>query len=507
MQKLLTRKFLLPALATALLVTGATAFLQSGFGRVILNCYTPFTTSPIEGGVQIDCPEGELVIAQVTVTPTPAATLTPLTGTPMSTPRGTATKAATVTLTKTNTPVSTLTPVPTFPGLTATPQGTPTPVGSLPLCAEHNPLVWHALISDDGKCHYDHPHDHDPMGSSAPSESCAKETFGEPGAWFNSPGQSISYFWETHEENKYKHPAYSWVVRCDIPPDSNPLDKNPTFTKAFRVQIHADPMPFLLPGGIWGGGYLGKQHSYSVEAQVCIKEKPDECGIIKWGGWLNFGDLELRQGDIVITQCVALIDVSSECPHGPGGSKIHFDNANFPPTIPTRGGTFFWYGEVSMSLQKTVGVLEQLVIAVARGDSIVDVQLDTLFTPDKAMFCPQQDCPYNGSTISLHELTFAVKANLFDPDGDGFASGIWLVDQYLRFNEHCIEIGHVTDDGLFCIPLIMEHVPIGQNKFGDPENLGITVNGTQEFDTSPAGEWWITWARDMIFGEQAEHQH
>lgn len=394
-----------------------------------------------------------------------------------TTPAPTASPTAAPTLTPTGFPVS----------------PTPTLTGSLPLCTDHNPDVWHGLIAADGSCHYDHEHKHDPM------EACGS-LFGEPGAWFG--GSSISYFWQTAEENLHKHEGYGWIVRCDIPADSNPADPNPNYIHNFRSQGHIDPMPFLMPGGTYAGGYLGRQHSFSAEAEVCRKSD-DQCGVIRWGGWLNFGDLELRSGNTVITQCVPLADVSSACPHGPGGSKIHFDIPGFPGSLP-RAATFFWYGEQSTSAEESVEVLNPTVIAFAMGDAMVDVQLATLYTPDQVMFCPEMDCIFNGSTLSQHELTFNVRASLFDPDGDGFASGLWFVDQYGRANTECMSIGQGLGNGLFCIPLLMDHVPVGPVEHGDPENLGLGADGARDFDLSPAGEWWITWPLKML---GMEHIH
>lgn len=426
--------------------------------------------------------------------------LTP--GVPTATTRpGRGTSTPTILPVPTGTLAATLTSIPSTltPGVSTE---TPVVVVGLPLCEDHDPNEWHGLIRADGKCHYDHEHKHDP------GEGCALATFGEPGAWFG--GKPIGYYWETKDENFHKHEAYSYVVRCNIPADSNPLDENAQYTRSMRVQVHFDQMPFFVPGLGFAGGYLGRQHSFSVEAETCRKDGSG-CGIIRWGGWLNFGDKELRSGETVITQCVPLIDLSADCPHGPGGSTIVFDNPNFPPNIPARGASTFWYGEQSKSDQETIEVLNPIVIAIAGGDQITDVQLSTLLHPDQAMFCPAMNCYLNGSTISLHELTFNVKANLFDPDGDGWATGYWLVDQYGRFNQECMAAGQVTGEGLMCIPLVMEHVPVGGYKYGDPENMGIGVTGTQDFDVSPAAlgtgnEWWITWPVKMLAG-LTEHGH
>lgn len=416
----------------------------------------------------------------------------PTVSVPTPTPKPTRGATATATKAVTATPTKAVT---VTPPVISSPTIVPTPtLDGLPICAEHDPNAWHALISADGSCHYDHEHKHDPM------EACGS-LFGEPGAWFG--GTSLSYFWQTPEENLHKHEGYGWIVRCDIGANSNPADPNPNYSHNFRSQIHLDPMPFKMESGLFAGGYLGRQHSFSIETEVCRKSD-NQCGILRWGGWLNFGDLELRSGNTVLTQCVPLADVSEDCPHGPGGSKIHFDFPTFPGTIPGKA-TFFWYGEQSTTDQESLEVLNPTVIAFTMADAMVDVQLTTLYTPDQVMFCPMMDCPLNGSTISQHELTFNVRANLFDPDGDGFATGTWFLDQYGRMNTECMSAGQVLGNGLFCIPLVMEHVPVGAAEYGDPENNQIGPEGVRDFDLSPAGEWWITWPLRML--EMLAHTH
>ena len=90
--------------------------------------------------------------------------------------------------------------------------------------AEHDPTKWHTLVNVEAKCHYDHEHGDDPH--------YVDDIFGEPGDWFASPGQSISYPWQTfaipagmskystpeeagaigHLENEVKHEGYMWIL-------------------------------------------------------------------------------------------------------------------------------------------------------------------------------------------------------------------------------------------------------------------------------------------------------
>ena len=67
--------------------------------------------------------------------------------------------------------------------------------------AEHDPTKWHSLVNVEAKCHYDHQHNDDPH--------YVDDIFGEPGAWFGNPGQSISYPWQTF-------PATSVALNCTV---------------------------------------------------------------------------------------------------------------------------------------------------------------------------------------------------------------------------------------------------------------------------------------------------
>lgn len=415
------------------------------------------------------------------------------------------------TATKTTVPAVTLTVGPPTPTVTGSGEIDDT----LPLCEDHDPYKWHGLVEFDGGgkavCHYDHEHKHNPM------EGCAGELFGEPGAWYGMPGQSISYPWQTILETEHKHEAYGWVVRCDVPPDELPDKAN--FVKAFRAEVHVDPMCFLMPAGNWAGCHIGSQHSFMIEVQICKKSDPNDCGIFQFGGWINVGDLNLRdENGENITFCAPLPDVSPLCDPagqtggGDGGSRIYVDAAGPPFNPNARAHSFFWYGEMSTSDVQSIEVINPTVFAVAMGDSMHEVSLDNLLFEDpiKSVFCPDMQCPFNGSTISMHEISLFVPAKL-DPNGDGYVDGVFWVDQYGRLTPECMELTSVINPGdLACIPWKFSHVPLGAVKFGDPENLGIGVMGSQDFDLSPAftgtgSQWWITWPLKMLDGLMEDH--
>jgi hypothetical protein len=233
-----------------------------------------------------------------------------------------------------------------------------------------------------------------------------------------------------------------------------------------------------MPDGTWSGGYLGRQHSYMVEAERC-RASDGACGVVRFGGWLNYGDLRITG----VTNCVPLPDLNPNCPHGPGGRRIHGDIPQFPGNIPG-GNSFFWYGEPA----PTEGggspeLFHPVVIAFAMADAWNEVSMDTLYDPLAATFCPEGDCNLNGSTIQQHVFQFTVPTSL-DSDGDGLAHFDGYTDRYGRVVTGCTEVS------LDCVPTVVEGAPVGQHQYRD-DQLGIPVSGTQDFDTSPPGEWWI----------------
>lgn len=114
----------------------------------------------------------------------------------------------------------------------------------------HNPEVWHEGHGDD--------------------PSRVNDIFGKI-------AQEIAYPWQTVNENKLKHDGYKWAVERDLP-----CDEKGYCVKAFRVQYHMHPAMDMNV----------RWHSALVEIQVC-KDSEDEktCGIIRSGGWFDFGYL------------------------------------------------------------------------------------------------------------------------------------------------------------------------------------------------------------------------
>jgi hypothetical protein len=169
------------------------------------------------------------------------------------------------------------TPTPETPVATPTPETEPTgpPASSVPLCDKHDPTAWHALYNSGENCHYDHEHKQDPGE--------ANDIFGPVAGLYG--GQEISYPWQTFSaagtENQLKHGGYGWLV-------SRGLDCYSAYSDGcltdFRVQYHAI---MAAPGAVT------RFHSFWLEARGCRESNPDQCGIIRTGGWADYGRLEI----------------------------------------------------------------------------------------------------------------------------------------------------------------------------------------------------------------------
>lgn len=174
---------------------------------------------------------------------------------------------------------------------------------------EHDPHEWHMLVSPEHGCHYNHHHGDNP---NILNDVCAQRPdgseicFGEPGAWFDKPGQSVSYPWQTFVtevsaspfitaeeagaldgkmENQAKHEGYFWIVRTNQPC----ADDGEYCTTDYRLQFH---------GMMFMHGALTRYHSMSYESRVCQDPAdPTTCGIMRRGGWADFGILMAPEYD------------------------------------------------------------------------------------------------------------------------------------------------------------------------------------------------------------------
>lgn len=329
----------------------------------------------------------------------------------------------------TNTPTSSTPP----------PPPTATPVASVPLCPDHDPTKWHALYDEARNCHYNHEHHSDPREGD--------NIFGPVAALYG--GQEISYPWQTFSdrglENDVKHEGYKWVVRKN-------MDCSSRFTDGcltdFRMQVH------FIASAV---DATVRYHSFWLEARGCREDNPEVCGIIRTGGWADYGRLMVDNQHIPLP---------GDPPAPTNSNKLHY--------IQTGNSRFTtWYG----------------------GNRIATTAIQTsrmwgLINPNDPyqlhLFCPDFKCRNNNSTMQAHAIGFVIRANELDQDGDG------LVNYEGYTNRHGEIVSGCTEVGLDCVPLQIINMPTGLFQYRDDEH-GRGNDGGINFDTSPEGEYWIAY--------------
>lgn len=324
------------------------------------------------------------------------------------------------------------------------------PFPDAPECTNHNPTLYHGLWNEVDGCHYDHTHGDNPHE--------VDDIFGT--GYYTLAGGEISYPWATDGENheNHKHEGYKWFVRRDLPCQAQFVEG---CVRAFRAQPHADLH-----------NVASEYHSYSVEALVCREAQPDNCGIIRFGGWQAAGDLKI---DNIVT-----ID-RQEPDKTPRPTLLHYDtvgNANFATWYPISPS-----GLVRLSTQT-----EDMWGVYHLPPS---VPVPTLGMADFDFFCEVDEngnanagCTNNGSRTQPHNINFAFLPryrSTLDPDNDRIINYQGYVNRYGAFVQGCSGVS------LDCIPISYENVLI-------PADNQWQGNGeTREYDVyfgdQPSG--WI----------------
>jgi len=313
------------------------------------------------------------------------------------------------------------------------------PSSSVPLCEDHDPTQWHPLYDAEKNCHYNHEHKDDPH--------LVDDIFGSPGTWFNSSEQELSYPWQTFSsagvENELKHEGYGWLVRRDI--DCNVAQGEYCITD-LRTEYHA------IMASI---GATTRFHSFSVEARLC---RDGQCGILKTGGWADYNVLTVDDIHVPLANDGDLPPIIRRRDHRTGTNSRY--NAA-------------WYGAQKQGTRAFIG-LDGETWGLVTAEDPTNLHL----------YCPDFQCDANGSTMQMHVLDLTVEDYWDGLDGteDGLVTLDTYTDRYGNFAQGC------TEPGLDCVPLQLTNVPVGNYQYRDDEH-GIAP---KEYDTSPSGEYWIT---------------
>lgn len=284
-----------------------------------------------------------------------------------------------------------------------------------PLCPTHDPRAYHGLWDQERGCHYDHEHGDDPHA--------VDDVFGR--AFYEWAGGEISYPWQTPDANESAHGAYGWFVRRDLPCDSPFADGCIT---DFRAQYH---------GAGAAQAAVNNYHSAWLEARVCLEDEPQQCGIVRVGGWQGPADL--------------VVDEERLLDREESGNRIlrHYHNSEDP-------GEGVWYTGVSSGLFSIVPRFEDMWNTVP---PYADPQA---ILSNSSWFCAGDDglldterCSENSSRVAPHVVALQIPAQIIDQldvDTQGFASYRGYVNPLGQINDRC------GAPGPTCIPFVLQDI-------------------------------------------------
>jgi hypothetical protein len=372
--------------------------------------------------------------------------------------------------------------------------------------AEHDPNKWHTLVNVEARCHYNHHHGDDP--------NYVNDIFGTPGGWFDQPGQSVSYPWQTFPaqdrfegnaayigtgrmENEGKHEGYGWVVRRDQP--CPPQSSGAGCITDFRLQYHAIMGPM---------GAVTRWHSYSLELRTCQDpDNPATCGIGRHGGWTDFGRLFVTEpGNLDCSHATneIFIPLAVDSQYMPLDRVESRDEVRCHPTLrpdalPQPDSRFLaeWW-------------------ALQRGRTRFQLRsydpLSNVNPSDPTawnIFCAANDtnCGFNQSTMSawIGYIYFMPEFVDFcsqgcirvDADLNGSSDYSGYTNRWGGINPNC------TAAALDCVPIEHNNIFIN-NVFGPREGGYIHSPCTNcrpvNYDLSPDGQNWLTWFNEKYEG-------
>lgn len=402
----------------------------------------------------------------------------------------TPTTVAVATATSTGTPVPTATAT-----ATATATTVPTLPAGMPLCPSHDPTVYHALIDTARGCHYDHEHGDNP--------NLADAVFGLPAAAWG--GQTVSWPWATSAmENGDmagmggKHGGYKWAVLLNQPCIDHPYEGYASVNciKDARIEFH------IVAASLDG---LARYHSYYIEYNICAQPAYTQCGVLRIGGWADFGVLNVPYAGTRVYRPGGTIDFGLGSLYGGNNAEIIMsfpaDATELDQIAPV--GAFPCCDEPYVSLPPSdelsqPGGFPQQVwsmnnigsanhfghnIYARFSERISDSWdgIDTANVNTPHFFFRDGNSPYNGSLRELSETSAFIPA-AWDADADGFADISGFTDRYGNPVSGCTVLG------VDCVPFSAVHVPVGA---ADTEDSGCECNRRVEYDTSLSGQHWI----------------
>ncbi|HBY94963.1 MAG: hypothetical protein M5U01_18985 [Ardenticatenaceae bacterium] len=313
----------------------------------------------------------------------------------------------------------------------------------------HDPTRWHPLIDPETRCHFNHEHKDDPR--------LLDDVFGPVETYLE--GYSISYPWQTGptgtEENDHKHESYGWLVLRDLPPSASRSQNGArddssdvAFVKHIRVQVHAD---------MHAGGVGTRFHSTWIEVMVCYRADPNDCGIARFGGHEDYGELRVD-------------GVWVPLPGDPPPAEI--DRLVSSRNHSSTNNTVAWVGRFN----DTDGPITYTGVRHSTKDAWQPIDPTNPLLLN--LSCPDFQCEMNGSTARLDYSILRLRTlDTTNPLARINFRG------YSDRNLH--EVKDCPTLGPDCIPLILENFP--NLRVIELRNSG----DWHEYDTSPLGQHWI----------------
>lgn len=367
---------------------------------------------------------------------------------------------------------------------TQQPAGQPgDPYAAAPACPSHDPNQWHGLWDAARGCHYNHTHNADP--------SQVDNVFGPAGQW--TGGMSISYPWQTLNENQYKHQGYKYAAAADLPCTQDTyeyVNPQPGCVRAYRIEHHA-------LGGPMDG--VVRFHSYFAEVRICTRDG-SRCGIVRTGGHSDYGILHVPYKEAWIPlpekdppelwqyfndrsqvnlnvdpyrayNTLALMQQMRAPEHtcktcvGPGhelrttwAGKTHFGGSDWAVGNQTVGFQFWTFDDW--------GGFDP--------NNVADYQL----------VCPEANCRFNSSEHALYTVSVNIAPEL-DDNGDGIVNYSGFTDLNGNIVSTCSAAGQN------CVPLSIENAPVGKFLYSFQAPNHDVAEITHDYDQSPEGVWWI----------------
>lgn len=317
-----------------------------------------------------------------------------------------------------------------------------------PACSDHNERSWHGLHNPTEDCHYSHAH-------GQPEPAWISELFG--GEWASAL-YTISYSWQTPDENRLKHEGYitqAWDLR---PYACHGVE-------AYAVQFHGV--------GI-GHGKMARFHSFYGAAQLCNGN--GFAGQILTGGHADFGQLisPYKKNFVAYPRFpVQLYDI---------GLPPYVGEAD--PQSDSQKET--WNSETRSEYSEAHTDAHQLFNHAFRIRRAVDFVDPATRDSGHPVFVPFVSPDSNSSAYQLYAVTVSIP----DLNGDGSrVSFAGYTDVHGVIDDNC------TASGSKCVPLVIRDAVPGTYKV----NITAELAGELGIDTNSAHSYYD---HDITFNGQ-----